>query len=137
MGLERASPVIILFFFFLVGCQQVRQYHRLKEDAGRQSARYLQELDSVNREQKTDQDRLDNEGRVRGEKENQLRQRTHELEETQKRSDKLTDHIRTTETVVLFVCIFLLDIRRVFIYGSFLFNLAMSINLFTFRNTNS
>jgi structural maintenance of chromosome 1 len=80
--------------------EQVRQYHRLKEEAGRQSARYLQELDSVNREQKSDQDRLDNESRVRGEIENQLRQRTHELEETQKRSDKLTDHIRTTETAL-------------------------------------
>ena len=79
---------------------QVRHYHRLKEEAGRQSARYLQELDSVNREQKSDQDRLDNESRVRGEIENQLRQRTHELEETQKRADKLTEHIRTTEAAL-------------------------------------
>ncbi|XP_057376078.1 structural maintenance of chromosomes protein 1A-like [Daphnia carinata] len=80
--------------------EQVAQYHRLKEEAGRQSARYLQELDSVNREQKSDQDRLDNESRVRGEIENQLRQRQHELEETQKRSDKLMEHIRTTETAL-------------------------------------
>lgn len=79
---------------------QVAQYHRLKEEAGRQSARYLQELDSVNREQKSDQDRLDNESRVRSEIENQLRQRQHELEETQKRSDKLTEHIKTTETAL-------------------------------------
>lgn len=77
--------------------EQVAQYHRLKEEAGKQSARYLQELDSVNREQKSDQDRLDNEARIRSEIENQLRQRKNELEETQKRSDKLTEHIRTTE----------------------------------------
>ena len=73
--------------------EQVAQYHRLKEEAGRHSARYLQELDSLNREQKSDQDKLDNESRVRGEIENQLRQRQHELEETQK-------HIRTTETAL-------------------------------------
>lgn len=77
--------------------EQVAQYHRLKEEAGKQSALYLQELDSVNREQKSDQDRLDNEARIRSEIENQLRQRKNELEETQKRSDKLTEHIRTTE----------------------------------------
>jgi structural maintenance of chromosome 1 len=70
--------------------EQVAQYHRLKEEAGRQSARYLQELDSVNREQKSDQDKLDNESRVRGEIENQLRQR----------SEKLMEHIRTTETAL-------------------------------------
>ena len=85
----------------LFQCQfQVNQYHRSKEEAVKQSARYLQELDAVNREQKSDQDRLDNESRVRGEIENQLRQRKHDLEETQKRSDKLTDHIRTTETAL-------------------------------------
>lgn len=40
--------------------EQVREYHRLKEEAAKSSARYMQELDSVNREQKSDQDRLDN-----------------------------------------------------------------------------
>ena len=68
--------------------------------AGRQSARYVQELDSVNREQKSDQDRLDNESRVRGEIENQLRQQQHELEGMQKRSEKLTEHIDTTESAL-------------------------------------
>ena len=88
------------WFYFKIFIFQVNQYHRLKEEAGKLSARYLQDLDSVNREQKSDQDRLDNESRIRGEIENQLRQRKHELEETQKRSDKLTDHIRTTETAL-------------------------------------
>ena len=68
--------------------------------AGRQSARYVQELDSVNREQKSDQDRLDNESRVRGEIENQLRQQQNELEGMQKRSEKLTEHIDTTESAL-------------------------------------
>lgn len=43
--------------------------------ASRQAARYLQELDSVNREQKADQDRLDNENRKKGELENKHRQK--------------------------------------------------------------
>ena len=50
---------------------QVTQYNKLKEVAERQSPRYVQELDSVKREQKSDQDRLDSESRVRGEIENQ------------------------------------------------------------------
>ncbi|XP_014671758.1 PREDICTED: structural maintenance of chromosomes protein 1A-like [Priapulus caudatus] len=43
---------------------QVADYNRLKEEAGMRAARYHQELESVNREQKTDQDKLDNEIRV-------------------------------------------------------------------------
>lgn len=59
-----------------------------------QSARYLQELDSVNREQKSDQDRLDNEIRKKSEIENKLRQKGHEKAEASKRIDKLTEHIK-------------------------------------------
>lgn len=44
-------------------------------EASRQAARYLQELDSVNREQKADQDRLDNELRRKGEFDNKHRQK--------------------------------------------------------------
>lgn len=44
-------------------------------EASRQAARYLQELDSVNREQKADQDRLDNELRRKGEYDNKHRQK--------------------------------------------------------------
>ena len=41
----------------------VKEYHRLKNVAARQSAQLMQELDSINREQKSDQDRLDNANR--------------------------------------------------------------------------
>jgi hypothetical protein len=34
---------------------QIKEYHKLKEKAGKESARYLGELDSINREQKSDQ----------------------------------------------------------------------------------
>lgn len=54
---------------------KIREYEELKMEASRQAARYLQELDSVNREQKADQDRLDNEMRKKGEVENKHRQK--------------------------------------------------------------
>jgi len=34
---------------------QIKEYHKLKEKAGKESARYMSELDSINREQKSDQ----------------------------------------------------------------------------------
>ncbi|KAJ8915816.1 hypothetical protein NQ315_004628 [Exocentrus adspersus] len=76
---------------------QVREYHRLKEEAAKRSARYMQELDSVNREQKADQDRLDNVSRMRTDAENKHRQKLHEKEEMEKRIDKLAEHIRSSE----------------------------------------
>lgn len=69
----------------------------MKIEARKQSALYLQELDSINREQKADQDRLDNELRLRSELENKIKQKTHEKEEAQKRVDKLTEHIKISE----------------------------------------
>lgn len=74
--------------------EQVKEYHRLKEEAAKRSARYMQELDSVNREQKSDQDRLDNVSRLRIEGENKHRQKEHEKEEMEKRIEKLAEHIR-------------------------------------------
>lgn len=73
---------------------QVVEYHRLKEEAAKRSARYMQELDSVNREQKADQDRLDNVHRTRTEAETKHRQKGHEKEEMEKRIEKLAEHIR-------------------------------------------
>ncbi|XP_004923679.2 structural maintenance of chromosomes protein 1A isoform X2 [Bombyx mandarina] len=76
---------------------QIREYEELKMEASRQAARYLQELDSVNREQKADQDRLDNELRKKGELENKHRQKGHERNEAVKRVDKLNEHIKSSE----------------------------------------
>lgn len=91
---------------------QVVEYNRLKVEAQKQSARYLQELDSVNREQKAEQDKLDNEARVRADLENKIKQKGHEKDEAQKRVDKLLEHIRytytcnkLTEQPLKFVCI--------------------------------
>lgn len=77
--------------------EQVKEYHHLKEEAAKRSARYLQNLDSVNREQKSDQDRLDNVARMKTEAENRHRQKRHEKEEMEKRIDKLAEHIRASE----------------------------------------
>ncbi|XP_017876660.1 structural maintenance of chromosomes protein 1A [Ceratina calcarata] len=80
--------------------EQVREYNRLKEEAGKQSARYLQLLDSVNREQKSDQDRLDNEGRKKTEIENKHKQKGHMRDEALKRVEKLEEHIKTSEAAL-------------------------------------
>uniref|UniRef100_A0A6M2DMN1 Structural maintenance of chromosomes protein n=1 Tax=Xenopsylla cheopis TaxID=163159 RepID=A0A6M2DMN1_XENCH len=77
--------------------EQVHEYERLKEEGSMRSARYLQQLDSVNRVQKSDQDRLDNEIRKKSQIENQHRQKGQEKAEAQKRIEKLAEHIKTTE----------------------------------------
>jgi len=73
---------------------QVHDYRRLKDDVAKRTARYMQGLDSVNREQKADQDKLDNESRLRTDAENKLSQKCHEKEEMEKRIEKLAEHIR-------------------------------------------
>lgn len=80
--------------------EQVREYNRLKEEAGKQSARYLQLLDSINREQKSDQDKLDNEGRKKTEIENKHKQKGHMRDEALKRVEKLEEHIKTSEAAL-------------------------------------
>ena len=77
--------------------KQIKEYERLKANASKESARYLSELDSINREQKSDQDRLDTEARKKHEVESKLKTKGHELDEAQKRLEKLTEHIRMSE----------------------------------------
>lgn len=49
--------------------RQVKQYHRLKEEASKRAATLAQELEKFNRDQKADQDRLDLEERKKVETE--------------------------------------------------------------------
>merc|ERR1712080_82431 len=77
---------------------QIEMYQKLKEKAGKESARHMSDLDSINREHKSDQDRLDNEMRKKMDVESKMKNKGHELEESQKRLDKLQDHIRASET---------------------------------------
>ncbi|XP_076287137.1 structural maintenance of chromosomes protein 1A-like isoform X3 [Lasioglossum baleicum] len=80
--------------------EQVEEYNRLKEEAGKQSARYLPLLDSINRKQKSDQDRLDNEGRKKTEVENKHKQKGHMQDEAAKRVERLGEHIKTSEAAL-------------------------------------
>lgn len=73
---------------------QVKEYHGLKEEAGKRAAALLQGLDTINREQKMDQDRLDNEMRKKNENEAHLKQKEHELDESRQRTEKLNEYIR-------------------------------------------
>lgn len=72
----------------------MREYHHLKEEAGKKAAAYMQELESITREQKSDQDRLDNENRKKNELTARIKQKDQELEENRKRVDKLNDYIK-------------------------------------------
>ncbi|UYV72660.1 SMC1B [Cordylochernes scorpioides] len=75
----------------------LKEYNSLKEEAGKLSSRYLQELDSVNRDQKSDQDKYDNELRKKTEIESKIKQKRAELDENIRRLDKLNEYIRTSE----------------------------------------
>merc|ERR1719268_346089 len=77
---------------------QIDIYQKLKEKAGKESARHMSDLDSINREHKSDQDRLDNEMRKKLDVESKMKNKGHELEESQKRLEKLNDHIKASET---------------------------------------
>merc|ERR1719245_1817310 len=77
---------------------QIKEYQKLKEKAAKESARYMAELDSKNREHKSVQDRLDTETRKKEEIESKLKTKGHELEEAQKRYEKLVEHIRGSES---------------------------------------
>merc|ERR1719245_1296929 len=77
---------------------QIKEYQKLKEKAAKESARYMAELDSTNREHKSVQDRLDTETRKKEEIESKLKTKGHELDEAQKRYEKLVDHIRGSES---------------------------------------
>ncbi|BFZ10782.1 hypothetical protein BsWGS_13821 [Bradybaena similaris] len=79
---------------------QVQQYNRLKEEAGRRAAEYMQELDAIIRDQKMDQDRLDNCLRDIATYEAKLKQKQHELEENKNRVAKLEDYITTSRSAL-------------------------------------
>lgn len=75
---------------------QVKAYHRLKEEASKRAATLAQELEKFNRDQKADQDRLDLEERKKIETEAKIKQKIREIEENQKRIEKLEDYITTS-----------------------------------------
>merc|ERR1712223_1350481 len=95
---EESQPSSTSSNSVILADDQIETYQKLKEKAGKESARYMSELDSINREHKGDQDKLDNENRKKMDVGNKMKNKGHEHEEGQKRLDKLNDHIRASET---------------------------------------
>lgn len=75
----------------------LKEYDRLKQQADLKSAKYLAKLDSINREQKSDQDLLDSEVNKKTQLEETFKKYSSEKEEAIKRKEKLIEHIRSSE----------------------------------------
>lgn len=77
--------------------EQRAEYTRLKKKASSMSAKYLKDLDSLEREQKADSDRLEGEVSKQREIEHKIRVAENEKEENLRRIEKLTDSIAESE----------------------------------------
>lgn len=75
----------------------LKEYDSLKQQADLKSAKYLSKLESVNREQKSDQDLLDSEINKKTQLEETFKKYSCEKEEAIKRKEKLMEHIRSSE----------------------------------------
>uniref|UniRef100_A0A0K8VEM3 Structural maintenance of chromosomes protein 1A n=1 Tax=Bactrocera latifrons TaxID=174628 RepID=A0A0K8VEM3_BACLA len=78
----------------------VQEYDRLKQQAEATATQYRSQLDSVNREQKSDQDMLDGEANRKASVEESLKKLTLQREEAVKRRDKLMDHIKSSQAAL-------------------------------------
>lgn len=78
----------------------VQEYDRLKQEAESTATQYRSQLDSVNREQKSDQDLLDGETNRRASVEEAFKKLTLQREEAVKRRDKLMDHIKSSQAAL-------------------------------------
>jgi len=77
--------------------EQRAEYIRLKKKASSMSAKYLKDLDSLEREQKADSDRHESEVSKQKEIEHKIRVAENEREENFRRIEKLTDSIAESE----------------------------------------
>lgn len=78
----------------------VEEYDRLKQEAEATAAKYVSEQESINREQKSDQDLLDNEVNKKEQIEGQLEKFRLEKDEVSKRMEKLMDHIQSSKVAL-------------------------------------
>lgn len=78
----------------------VQEYDRLKQQAEATATQYRSQLDSVNREQKSDQDMLDGETNRRASVEENFKKLSLQREEAVKRRDKLMDHIKSSQAAL-------------------------------------
>ncbi|XP_049535618.1 structural maintenance of chromosomes protein 1A [Anopheles darlingi] len=75
----------------------IQEYDRLKQKADAMAGKYLINLDSVNREQKSDQDLLDSETNKKAQIEENYKRNESEKNEVLKRQEKLIDHIKSSK----------------------------------------
>jgi structural maintenance of chromosome 1 len=73
---------------------QTKNYQRLKEQAAKRNAKCQEELDGLQREQKIDQDSLDNEMRKQNDAASKIKQKEAELEEQKIKLQKLIEYIK-------------------------------------------
>ncbi|ALC47438.1 SMC1 [Drosophila busckii] len=78
----------------------VQEYDRLKQEAEATATQYRSELDSVNREQKSEQDTLDGETNRRASVEESYKKLSLQRDEAVKRRDKLMDHIKSSQAAL-------------------------------------
>lgn len=76
---------------------QLKTYQQLKEQVAKQNARIKEQLDRLLREQKVDQDALDNESRKKNDSNIKLKQKLYELEDQKVKLNKLNEYIESTE----------------------------------------
>lgn len=77
--------------------KQLKEYDQLKDQSEKESVQHLLKLDVFHREQKVDQDRVENLSRLCSETERQIDHRKHELEQKESRCHKLTELVGATE----------------------------------------
>lgn len=75
----------------------VQEYDRLKQKAEATAIQYRSNLDSINREQKSDQDMLDSETNRKTGVDEQLKKINLQKDEAVKRKDKLMDHLKSSQ----------------------------------------
>lgn len=73
---------------------QMTEYQRLKEVVANRNTQYRDQLDGLIREQKLDQDRLDNEMRKINDANMKIKQKEYELEEQKLKLNKLIEYIK-------------------------------------------
>lgn len=72
----------------------MKSYQKLKEEAAKRNAKFQEELDGLQREQKLDQDSLDNEARKQSDASSKIKQKEAELEEQKHKLAKLIEYIK-------------------------------------------
>ncbi len=75
----------------------MKQYQELKQVASKRNAEFQEKLATLQREQKLDQDSLDNENRKKNDSSSKIKQKAYELEEQRTKLAKLLEYIGSTE----------------------------------------